>query len=127
MSKPIKPSKLGNQIQKVIKNSFNEETIWMTAEILNVNKYPKKKWCFLTLVGKDADGRITEEFKGTFWSNTYDNIEMFEKITGQTFATGLEITCRVQVAFHKHYGITLDILEIDQTLSRMLNILKTSD
>ena len=47
---------------------------------------------------------------------------MFEKITGHTFASGLEITCRVKVTFNKKYGINLDILEIDQTLSRMWNI-----
>ena len=122
MNKPTNPAKLGNKIQSAIKNSFNEESFWITAEISEVKKYPAKKNCFLELVGKNEDGTTTETFRGTFWRNSYNDIEMFEKITGQPFASGLEITCRVKVTFNKKYGINLDILEIDQTLSRMWNI-----
>lgn len=126
MEKPIKPSKLGSHIQKIITNSFKNETFWMTAEIINVKKYPEKKVCYLMLTEKDDKGKTTE-FRASFWPSGYDSIETFERVAGQTFKTGLEITCRVKVMFHSQYGLTLQIEEIDQTLSRMLNIHTSPD
>ena len=46
MNKPTNPTKLGNKIQSAIKNSFNEESFWITAEISEVKKYPAKKTVF---------------------------------------------------------------------------------
>jgi exodeoxyribonuclease VII large subunit len=39
----------------------------------------------------------------------------FEKLSGQPFANGLEITCNVRVRFHKRFGIDLEVLEIDHS------------
>jgi exodeoxyribonuclease VII large subunit len=126
MEKPIRPSSLGNRIQKIISSNFDNEIFWMTAEIINVKKYPEKKICYLMLVEKDVKSRTTE-FRASFWPSGYDSIETFEKVAGQQFKTGLEITCKVKVKFHTQYGLTLEITEIDQTLSRMLNIHNSTD
>ncbi|MFA4853489.1 MAG: exodeoxyribonuclease VII large subunit [Bacteroidales bacterium] len=116
MTKRLRLSELVNEIEDAIQNRFAGETFWITAEITDVKKQTDKRWCFLKFIEKDGH-LITTEIKGVFWSNTFYNIEKFEKLSGQTFASGLEITCNVRVRFHKRYGIDLEVLEIDHTYS----------
>ncbi|MFA4853575.1 MAG: exodeoxyribonuclease VII large subunit [Bacteroidales bacterium] len=116
MTKRLRLSELVNEIEDAIQNRFAGETFWITAEITDVKKQTDKRWCFLKFIEKDGH-LITTEIKGVFWSNTFHNIEKFEKLSGQTFASGLEITCNVRVRFHKRYGIDLEVLEIDYTYS----------
>ncbi|NTW31242.1 MAG: exodeoxyribonuclease VII large subunit [Bacteroidetes bacterium] len=114
MIKPIKLSELVDEIQDAIQNRFAGETFWITAEITDVKKQTDKRWCFLKFIEKEGSS-ITTEIKAVFWSNTFYNIENFEKFSGQSFSNGLEITCNVRVRFHKRFGIDLEVLEIDNT------------
>jgi exodeoxyribonuclease VII large subunit len=112
MPQPQKLSELVNEIDYTIRNRFGANTFWIKAEITDVKKQPDKRWCFLKFIEKDGNA-ITTEMKAVFWSNTYYNIEGFEKETQQLFTSGIEITCNVRVRFHKRYGIDLEVLEID--------------
>lgn len=114
MVKQIRLSELINEIEDTIADRFSGETFWITAEITDVKKQPDKRWCFLKFIEKNGP-LITAEMRGVFWSNTYFNVDQFEKLSGQTFRSGLEITCNVRVRFHKRYGIDLEVLEIDHT------------
>jgi exodeoxyribonuclease VII large subunit len=116
MAKRFRLSELINEIDDAIQNRFAGETFWITAEITDVKKQPDKRWCFLKFIEKEGH-LITSEIKGVFWASTYHNVEKFEKLSGQPFASGLEITCNVRVRFSKRYGIDLEILEIDHTYS----------
>ena len=114
MAKKLKLSELVNEIDEALQDRFAGETFWITAEITDVKKQPDKRWCFLKFIEKEGK-IITTEIKGVFWSNAFANIEKFEKLSGQTFASGLEITCNVRVRFHKRFGIDLEVLEIDHS------------
>jgi exodeoxyribonuclease VII large subunit len=114
MAISIRLSELVNEITDTIAERFEGETFWITAEITDVKKQPDKRWCFLKFIEKNGP-LITSEIRGVFWSNTYYNVDQFEKLSGQTFKSGLEITCNVRVRFHKRYGIDLEVLEIDHT------------
>ena len=114
MTKSLRLSELIGEIDDAIQNRFAGETFWITAEITDVKKQPDKRWCFLKFIEKSGS-LITAEIKGVFWSNAYDNMVRFEKLSGQSFANGLEITCNVRVRFHKRFGIDLEVLEIDHT------------
>jgi len=114
MGKKLKLSELVNEIDEALQDRFAGETFWITAEITDVKKQPDKRWCFLKFIEKEGK-IITTEIKGVFWSNAFANIEKFEKLSGQTFASGLEITCNVRVRFHKRFGIDLEVLEIDHS------------
>jgi len=114
MAKKLKLSELVNEIDETLQDRFAGETFWITAEITDVKKQPDKRWCFLKFIEKEGK-IITTEIKGVFWSNAFANIEKFEKLSGQTFASGLEITCNVRVRFHKRFGIDLEVLEIDHS------------
>jgi len=114
MPKQLKLSELINEIDDVIQDRFAGETFWITAEITDVKKQADKRWCFLKFIEKEGN-LITAEIKGVFWSNSYSSVLQFEKLSGQSFASGLEITCNVRVRFHKRFGIDLEVLEIDHT------------
>lgn len=133
MPNRLKLSELISEIDDVIQDRFAGETFWITAEITDVKKQPDKRWCFLKFIEKNGS-LITAEIKGVFWSNAYDSVVRFEKLSGQLFASGLEITCQVRVRFHNRFGIDLEVLEIDhsyalgkleterqQTLDRLVN------
>ena len=133
MPKRLRLSELISEIDDVIQDRFAGETFWITAEITDVKKQPDKRWCFLKFIEKEGN-LITAEIKGVFWSTAYDNVVRFEKLSGQLFASGLEITCQVRVRFHNRFGIDLEVLEIDhsyalgkleterqQTLDRLVN------
>ncbi|MEO5683740.1 MAG: exodeoxyribonuclease VII large subunit [Chitinophagaceae bacterium] len=128
----IKLSALLGQINEAILTSFDGEVFWVAARIMNVKKYTGNRRCYLTLEESD-NGNKQAEIKAVFWANAYQEIEKFEKITGQVFRDGIEIICRVKVRFHPVYGLNLDIVQIDvahtvgtlelekqQTLDRLL-------
>jgi exodeoxyribonuclease VII large subunit len=114
MPNRLRLSELIGEIDDVIQDRFAGETFWITAEITDVKKQADKRWCFLKFIEKEGN-LISAEIKGVFWSNAYDNVVQFEKLSGQPFANGLEITCNVRVRFHKRFGIDLEVLEIDHT------------
>jgi exodeoxyribonuclease VII large subunit len=112
----MKLPELVEKIQDTIHESFEGEVFHITAEITDVKKYPDKRWCFLKFIEKE-NNTVTTEIKGVFWPNTFFIIENFEKQTGQSFSNGLEITCYVRVRYHKRYGLSLEVLEIDYAYS----------
>ncbi len=114
MPKRFRLSELINEIDDVIQDRFAGEKFWITAEITDVKKQADKRWCFLKFIEKSGT-LITAEIKGVFWSNAYDSVVRFEKLSGQQFASGLEITCQVRVRFHKRFGLDLEVLEIDHS------------
>lgn len=105
-------SELVNEIQETLEDRFEGAAFWVNAEITDVKKYPDKRWCFLKFIEKEGSS-ITTEIKGVFWGGTYHHIEKFERQTKQLFSNGLQISCLVRVRFHKRYGLTLEVLEID--------------
>lgn len=114
MPNKLRLSELINEIDEVLLDRFAGETFWITAEITDVKKQTDKRWCFLKFIEKEGH-LITAEMKGVFWSNTFHAVEQFEKLSGQNFASGLEITCQVRVRFHKRFGIDLEVLDIDHS------------
>ena len=105
-------SDLLNDIDATINSRFGGRTFRIKAEITDVNKQPAKNWCFLKFIEKDG-GAITAEMRGVFWSNAYHSIGAFERASGQTFTSGIEITCSVRVRFNKRFGLSLEVQEID--------------
>lgn len=110
--KSIKLSELAEIVSQTIYHTFEGESFWVSAKIMNVKKYTQNRRCYLTLEDHE-NGIKTSELKAVFWSNYYHEIENFERITKQVFKDGLEIICRVNVRFHKIYGLNLDVIQID--------------
>lgn len=108
----IKLSELLDHIQDTIQSQFEGEAFWVEAQITNVKKYASTRRCYLTLEEYE-NGTKTAEAKAVFWANTYNQIEIFEKVTKQIFKDGIKIICQVKVRYHKVYGLNLDVMQID--------------
>ncbi len=109
---PVKLSELVGRISDAIENRFTGKRFWITSEITDVKKKESVRRCYLKFIEKE-NNYINTEIRGVFWANYYNEIENFEKITGQKFSDGLKITCNVRVRFHPRYGLNLDVIQID--------------
>jgi len=117
MPSRIKLSELVDQIKGTLQQRFAGEVFWITAEITNVKPQDyNRSYRFITFIEKE--GNTTKaQINGVFWSSALSQIDEFEKITKQSFVSGLELTCKVRVSFNNRYGLQLEVLEIDCTYS----------
>lgn len=113
---PINLSQLLYKIDETLQSQFGYQTFWIKAEITDVKKYESKRWCFLKLIEK-KDEQILAEMKATAWSQGYVFIEQFERLTQQPFTNGLQIVCKVKVKYSIKYGLSFDVLEIDNSFA----------
>ncbi|MDA3615200.1 exodeoxyribonuclease VII large subunit [Polluticaenibacter yanchengensis] len=111
-NRKLQLSELTAIIQNTMEEIFFDESFWIVAEVIDVKKYPSKRWCFLKFVEKHR-GQIAAEMQAVFWARGYTYIDLFERITGQKFSDGMEVVCRVSVSFHPKFGLKLEVLEID--------------
>jgi len=112
----INLSQLLYKIDETLQSQFGYQTFWIKAEITDVKKYESKRWCFLKLIEK-KDTEIIAEMKATAWSQGYIFIEQFERLTQQHFANGLQIICKVKVKYSIKYGLSFDVMEIDNSFA----------
>ncbi len=112
----INLSQLLYKIDETLQSQFGYQTFWIKAEITDVKKYESKRWCFLKLIEK-KDTEIIAEMKATAWSQGYVFIEQFERLTQQPFTNGLQIVCKVKVKYSIKYGLSFDVLEIDNSFA----------
>jgi exodeoxyribonuclease VII large subunit len=113
MSQKIKLSELVDQIKGTLQQRFAGEVFWITSEITNVKPQEvSRPYRFITFIEKE-NNTTKAQINGVFWSNALDQIDQFEKATKQPFVSGLELTCKVRVAFNNRYGLQLEVLEID--------------
>lgn len=113
---PINLSQLLYKIDETLQSQFGYQTFWIKAEITDVKKYESKRWCFLKLIEK-KDEQILAEMKATAWSQGYVFIEQFERLTQRPFTNGLQIVCKVKVKYSIKYGLSFDVLEIDNSFA----------
>jgi exodeoxyribonuclease VII large subunit len=105
-------SELTNEIAESLDERFGRKSYWITAELCDVKKYLSTRRCYLKFIERYNNNTVAE-IRAVFWSNSYSQIEHFEKSTNQAFADGIKITCSVCVRYHPKYGLNLDVLQID--------------
>lgn len=106
-------SKLNDQISKVLLETFHDP-VWVTAEINHIS-LNRSGHCYLELIDKNENSdNITAQARGTIWANTFRMLKpYFEQTTGQAFTEGIKVLIKTKVNFHKLYGLSLNILDID--------------
>lgn len=115
MAKKLRLSELINEIDEAIQNRFAGETFWVTAEITDVKPQdPSRNYRFIKFIEKSGATTLAS-IDAVFWARSLNQIDKFEKITNTTFRNGLELTCKVVVAFNNRYGLKLEVIEIDCT------------
>ena len=101
MPQKIKLSELVNEIQDTLQFRFEGETFWITTQIVDVKKQEGVKRCYLKFIEKE-NNVVTTELRGVFWSNSYTQIEDFEKFTKQRFSDGI-----LECIHHRAWGNAL--------------------
>src|SRR5690554_670246 len=110
-------SELNNRV-KIAINSMMPESYWVRAETSDVRRN-RNGHCYLEFLEKDLKTQaLIAKARGVIWSNVYEMISAyFEKETGQTFTSGLNVLVRVTVDFHALYGFSLTVVDIDPSFT----------
>ncbi len=103
-------------ISRVIREAF-PGYYWVKAEIAKLNYYPKSGHCYPDLVEKH-NGLIKAQMRANIWSGNFQKINRkFLEITGEPLKDGLKILFLGKVTFHEHYGLSLNILDVEPSFT----------
>lgn len=104
---------LNSLVRETLELTFNNE-YWVRAEIseLRVNRH-----CYMELVQKDSHKNgIIAKARAQVWANRWAFIKpMFEDMTHQSLAAGMQVLVKAEITFHELYGYSLNITDIDPT------------
>ena len=114
MDAALSLSELNDRVSEAIKDRLSG-AYWVKAETSDVRINTASGHCYLEFVEKDQQtGRIVAKARGTIWVQTFYKLKpYFEETTGQVFVSGLKVLVKVSVEFHKLYGYSLTVHEID--------------
>lgn len=108
----IRLSELMQHVAEVL--AFNmPDCYWVRAEISELNV--RNGHCYMELVEKDESrGLFAAKVRANCWAQTYTALrEYFEKETGQTLHSGLQVLLEVEVKYHAVYGLSLQVNDIE--------------
>ena len=107
-------SELNEQVGEAI-NDRLPGMYWIQAETSDVRINASSGHCYLEFVEKEQQtGQIVARARGTIWARIFYVLKIyFEETTKQPFVSGLKVLVRVSVEFHKLYGYSLTVHEID--------------
>lgn len=108
-------SELNTAIKATLELAF-PESVWVVAEISEI-RCNSKGHCYLELVEREEEETIAQ-IRANIWAYTFRNLaSKFEKATGETLKQGMKLLLQVNVTFHKVYGLSLNVKDIDPTYS----------
>lgn len=93
--------------------------VWVRAEISEL-KVNASGHCYLTLIEKEASGRmnVCAKVSAIIWSNVYRMMSaMFLSVTNQQLQPGMSVLVCVSPNFHEAFGFSLVISDIDPTFT----------
>lgn len=106
--------KLLSGVKGVISNAFRER-IWIRAEIVNISA--AKPHAYLELSDYDSSGRDLAKARAMIWSRDLNIVRRFEEKTGISLKSGVKILCQVNVEFSEKFGLSLKIVNIDESFT----------
>ena len=90
--------------------------LWVCAEIAEM-KVNYSGHCYLELVEKSDDasnGTATAQARGVIWRTAWPGVESrFRRENGTPLAVGMKILVKALVTYHRLYGLSLQITDID--------------
>ena len=103
---------ISSGISRAISRAF-PDYYWVKAEITKLNFYPKSGHCYPDLVEKH-NGLIKAQIRANIWAGNYNKINRkFKTVTGEPLKDGLKILFLAKVSYHEHYGLALNILDVE--------------
>lgn len=106
-------SQLLEQVETTLKKEFSSST-WIRAEILEL-QVNRRGHCYIELIEKGQDDdAIVARARATIWASKFNMLKAyFETTTGMPLKNGIKILCKVNIGFHKVYGFSINITDID--------------
>ena len=104
---------LGHLLQMVGESLAQQfaQAYWVRAEVMELSH---RRHLYLTLVETDDTGQILAEARAHIWQFRLHDLEKkFKEATGSPLQKNQKLLLKVQVRFHKRYGFSLDIEDID--------------
>ena len=97
-------------VEKTIATEHNQP-YWVRAEIVSLSG---NQHVYMELADHDNSGNEIAKARATLWSHRATGLlESFQQQTGMVFKAGIKALLQVHVAFHKRYGLSLDVVDID--------------
>ena len=117
-------SHLNGIIQSRLNEAFFMQHFWIVADITEHSFKEKTGYHYFEFVEKDVrTNLIVAKIKGAAWGNASQRIKDFEKITGQRFTNNINVLAKVSINFHKVFGLSLELIEIDPSFT--LGVIET--
>jgi exodeoxyribonuclease VII large subunit len=112
-SSSLSLSQLLEQVENTLKKEFFTST-WIKAEILEL-QVNSRGHCYMELIEKSQDNdAIIAKARATIWASKFNMLKpFFETTTGMPLKRGIKILCKGAVGFHKIYGFSINITDID--------------
>jgi len=115
---------LNGIIQSKLNDAFFMQHFWIVADITEHSFKEKTGYHYFEFVEKDVrTNLIVAKIKGAAWGNASQRIKDFEKSTGQRFTNNIHVLAKVSINFHKVFGLSLELLEIDPSFT--LGVIET--
>jgi len=112
--KPLSLSELNTMIGWAVNRAF-PETVWLCAETSDLRVNASSGHCYLEFIEKDEhSGQTVARARATIWARTFNQLKArFENVAQQSLVSGLKVLVNVSVEFHKLYGFSLTVNDID--------------
>jgi len=105
---------LAELIEGIVSQVFEDRYFWIIAEITDVYFSKERQYYRLTLSEKPENGKVAvATFSATIWRNILPKVKHFENATDRSLSKGMKVMVSVKVKFHKVYGLSLDVYDID--------------
>lgn len=105
-------SQLQDLIKEVIEDSLSG-FYWVSAEISEL-KLNYSGHCYIELIEKTGNDDIKSRVRAIIWSQKARMLlPYFESSTGQELSEGLKVLLRVKPVYHRVYGLSLNVYDID--------------
>lgn len=105
-------SALTRSIEQVI-NAHCNKVVWIKAEIVKLNYYPKSGHCYPTLVEK-KNGKVIAELRGNIWAAQYGMINAkFKSVLKEELKDDMTVVIQGSITYSPVHGLALNIIDID--------------
>lgn len=107
-------SELNGLVQAALNSALGSRSFWIVADVTEHSYKDATGYHYFEFVEKDPNtNRIVAKIKGSAWGNASQKIMAFETVTGRKFTNNMHVLARVRVNYHKVYGLSLELEEID--------------
>lgn len=110
----ISLAEFNNRITALFASAPQIKDTWVTAELSDVRRAANGH-CYMELIQKDSESvAAIARLRAVIWANVYSRLSAdFTAATGQRFADGLKVMVCISAGFHRNYGLSATITDIN--------------